>query len=57
MVLQDNWDDDEVNKDKPATDTGPLPAKKKKKKLADIIAEKEASDMIFFYSGIQFSEY
>lgn len=45
MVLQDNWDDDEVNKEKAATDTGSLPVKKKKKKIADIVAEKEASDL------------
>lgn len=44
MVLQDNWDDEEV-KEKPTTDTGPLPVKKKKKKLADFIAEKEVCDM------------
>ncbi|XP_042213905.1 eukaryotic translation initiation factor 3 subunit J-like isoform X3 [Homarus americanus] len=41
--IKDNWDDEEEDKEKTATDSTAAPVKKKKKKLTDIIAEKESS--------------
>ncbi|KAG7173322.1 Eukaryotic translation initiation factor 3 subunit J-like [Homarus americanus] len=43
--IKDNWDDEEEDKEKTATDSTAAPVKKKKKKLTDIIAEKEARQL------------